>query len=290
MSTKTGVSRRCIDKLKLSIEATGEAYFEFARRGRQSKLNREQEDHVLDYLRFCPTSFHQETAWFIEDEFDIEVDENWVCDMLERRKFSRKTAERVALEQNDELREEFEIQQKSMPIHRVCCIDESASNERTGWRKYGYSPVGTPCKDKGGAKRSKRWSVLPAITYNGYLPQPLVYQGSITSEIVEDWVEDRVIPQLSRGMFLVMDNASIHRSARMRAICEEHGIVLVHLPPYSPNFNPIELSFSSLKAWVKRNIREAGAFATFGHFMEYAVEQLDTTTHAKAWFWSCGYR
>lgn len=91
-------------------------------------------------------------------------------------------------------------------------------------------------------------------------------------------------------MFLVIDNAPTYRNDWLRDICHTAGIELVKLPPYSPNFNPIELSFSSLKAWIRRNFQEADCFETFGHFMDYAISQIDVQTHAPAWFWSCGYR
>lgn len=290
VSTITDISRRCIDKLKNNIVLYGEPYPAHITQGRPSLLTSGQEELVLDYVVGYPTVMHQELAWFIWDEFHIDVDEKWCSRLLIRRNLTRKKAERVALEQNPILRAEFEEKMKGMPADRVCCVDESSSNERTGWRKFGYSLIGTPCKDQGGAKRSKRWSCLPAITTKGYLPHPLVYQGSITAEMFEDWIEFRVLPELDEGMFLVMDNAPIHRTDRMETICRAAGVTLVKLPPYSPNFNPIELSFSSLKSWVRRHIRDADAFETFGHFMEHAIAVLDTKTHAPAWFWSCGYR
>lgn len=72
-------------------------------------------------------------------------------------------------------------------------------------------------------------------------------------------------------MFLVIDNAPIYRNGRLDDICYAIGIELVKLPPYSPDFNPIELSFSSLKLWIRRNYREAECFNTFGHFIDYAI-------------------
>lgn len=54
-------------------------------------------------------------------------------------------------------------------------------------------------------------------------------------------------------MFLLMDNAPIHRNGRLDDICYAASIKLVKLPPYSLEFNLIELSFSSLKAWIRRN-------------------------------------
>jgi transposase len=52
---------------------------------------------------------------------------------------------------------------------------------------------------------------------------------------------------------LVLDNASIHRSPRLRELCEAYSVALEFLPPYSPDFNPIEATFHNLKAWIQRN-------------------------------------
>ena len=52
---------------------------------------------------------------------------------------------------------------------------------------------------------------------------------------------------------LIMDNASIHKSAGVRALCDEFGVGLEFLPPYSPDYNPIEESFAELKVWTKKS-------------------------------------
>lgn len=140
-----------------------------------------------------------------------------------------------------------------MPIHRICCVNKSVTNECTRQRKYGFLPTNTLYKDQGSTKRSKRISVLLAITTKGYMRYPLIYQGSITIEQFEDQIEYTVILQLNRGMFLVIDNALIYRNYRLRDICDAASIELVKLPPYLPNYNLIELLFSYLKVQVKRN-------------------------------------
>lgn len=287
---KTNISRTCIAKIRDNVRVTGQAYPpSMVKQGRPRLLLEEQEQWVMQYLRDRPTSYYDEIQWFINDEFDIVVSERYVGDLIKRRGFSRKKAQRVAEEACQELRDDWRERQRTMPAHRVCVVDESANNERTGWRKYGYSPVGTPCKDKGGAKRSERWSFLPAMVDNGYLPEPLIVQGAITSEAFELWLEYNVIPHLDRGSFLVMDNASIHRSERVKQLCEQAGIRLEYLPPYSPDFNPIELSFNVFKQWVKRNIQDAGCFSTFGDFLRHGALTANINTHAAAWFWQCGY-
>jgi len=54
-------------------------------------------------------------------------------------------------------------------------------------------------------------------------------------------------------------------------MCEERGVLLKFLPPYSLDFNPIENTFKDLKAWIKRNYRLAADFEDFGNFLEFSV-------------------
>ena len=68
-------------------------------------------------------------------------------------------------------------------------------------------------------------------------------------------------------LVLILDNASIHKSTRLRELCEEYGVLLRFLPPYSPDFNPIEATFKDIKAWIKRNHRLMEDFVSFEAFL-----------------------
>ena len=75
-----------------------------------------------------------------------------------------------------------------------------------------------------------------------------------------------------------MDNASIHWSEELRIMCQDANVLLVHLPPYSPDFNPIETSFSILKAWIKRHSSLIDSYTEetggFGRFLEDALQAI----------------
>jgi transposase len=70
-----------------------------------------------------------------------------------------------------------------------------------------------------------------------------------------------------------MDNASFHRSERVKAMCDEAGVKLVFLPPYSPDLNPIEEFFSDLKRFIKKNWQayESDSGQDFGAFLEWCI-------------------
>lgn len=80
----------------------------------------------------------------------------------------------------------------------------------------------------------------------------------------------------ARRTVIILDNASSHTNDRIREAVEAYGCIVKYLPPYSPDFNPIELSFSSLKAWVRRYEAEIWPKfeGDFGEFLRYAVMRI----------------
>jgi hypothetical protein len=95
----------------------------------------------------------------------------------------------------------------------IVAVDESACNERTGDQKYSWSPLNEPVELVYNFKRLERWSLLPAMTVDGYLSY-MIFQGSITSGIIEHFLEFEVLPHCNpypgRNSVIVLDNASIH--------------------------------------------------------------------------------
>jgi transposase len=78
----------------------------------------------------------------------------------------------------------------------------------------------------------------------------LVVEGSTNRIVFETYLEDVLCPTLKRGQVVVMDNLSSHKGERVRELIEGKGWELIYLPPYSPDFNPIEQAFSKLKSYL----------------------------------------
>ena len=129
-------------------------------------------------------------------------------------------------------------------------------------------------------RRSKRWSILPAFTVDGYIAWE-VHQGSITALIFNDFVLNHVLPHCTADggprSVLVLDNARIHWNDDLIQMCEAANVTLARLPPYSPDFNPIETSFALLKAWIRRNgemsLSYTEVYGGFGQFLRDAVKE-----------------
>ena len=82
---------------------------------------------------------------------------------------------------------------------------------------------------------------------NGQWLAPETFEGTCDAKRVNEWLEQKLIPVLKTPSVVVMDNASFHKKKQIKAILKKHGHALLPLPPYSPDFNPIENSFGALK-------------------------------------------
>jgi transposase len=247
--------------------------------------------HLLDFLEDNPTAYLDEMRQFLYDEYELEASIATINRTLKRAKWSRKAVQARAAERSEPLRRAWQGIQKQYDSDQLIFLDESASSERTGDRKYGWSPLNLICEQSRPLKRSERWSILPALAEDGYLDWT-IFQGSITAVLFLEFVRDRVLPHCSAypgpRSVLILDNASIHKSAELRCMCEEKGVLLKFLPPYSPDFNPIENTFKDLKAWIRKNHVLAADFDDFGDFLEFAVGQCKGS-NARQHFRHAGY-
>ena len=129
-------------------------------------------------------------------------------------------------------------------------VDESGLEE-TLCREYGRSLRGQrACGEKTG-KRTARTSIIAGLC--GKKPiAPFYFGGYCNTEVILSWVEKVLIPELKPGQTIIWDNASFHKSPRIKALIESAGCKLLFLPPYSPDFNPIEHWWAKLKAMIRR--------------------------------------
>ena len=114
----------------------------------------------------------------------------------------------------------------------------------------------------------------------------LVYEGGTDVPVLEAFIDGELSKVLRRGDVLVMDNLSSHKSALIEQKLAELGVTLAFLPPYSPDFNPIENMFAKLKAYLKKVMQTATA-----PLWQLIGEALATITPADtiAFFRHCGY-
>lgn len=118
-------------------------------------------------------------------------------------------------------------------------------------RDMARSLKGTRAYDFESLYRGKRVNVIGAMSLKNLLSVKPLAQ-SLTGEQFKEFLRDELIPKLCPGAVLVMDNLRAHKVAGVQELLADAGIKVVYLPPYSPEFNPIEHLWWELKAFVRR--------------------------------------
>ena len=153
-------------------------------------------------------------------------------------------------------------------------------------RRYGRSPCGTRLRDHAPFGHWDTHTVVAALRLEG-LGAPAVFNGPIDNPSFLAYIEQVLVPTLRPGDIVVLDNLAVHKQPEVRTAIEAVGAHLRFLPPYSPDFNPIELAFAKLKAVLR-----AARPRTFDHVCALIAAALDLFTPAECrnFVRHCGYR
>lgn len=123
------------------------------------------------------------------------------------------------------------------------------------------------------------------LRLNG-IAAPMLLDGPMNGATFKAYVEQVLVPDLNPGDIVVMDNLPAHKVAGIRQAIEAAGVTLLYLPPYSPDFNPIEMAFSKLKALLRK--AAARTKDDLWDAIASAIEAF-TPTECKNYFAAAGY-
>ena len=187
------------------------------------------------------------------------------------KRLRRAFAKRVKQELNPQLKHLKFIDEMGTNLGQTRLMGRAAPGERVVEATPGYS--GT------------HYTVVAALGRNG-VHAPWVLEGPMTSATFEIYVKQVLAPTLRVGDMVITDNLSAHKSAAVRSAIEARHAQLVFLPPYSPDFNPIELCWSK----VKTALRAAKA-RTDAALMQALLDAFDSVVRSdiQAWFAHDGY-
>lgn len=129
---------------------------------------------------------------------------------------------------------------------RLVFLDETGANARMT-RRYGRAPRGERLVDAVPHGHWKTTTFVAALRADG-LVAPMVIDGAMNGGLFVAYAEQVLVPALRPGDVVVMDNLASHKRAGAVRAIEGAGCTVVHLPPYSPDDNPIEQAFAKVKA------------------------------------------
>ncbi len=163
-------------------------------------------------------------------------------------------------------------------------VDETSTN-LTYCRRYARAAGGQRAHQATPLHGGPNVTLVAALTPNG-LQAAMTVSGAVNGEVFAAYLDQVLGPTLVPGDVVVLDNLPAHKVAGLVELVEARGARLLYLPPYSPDFNPIELAFSKLKTWLRTaQARTREALETV---IQTATEWI-TERDAKNWFDHCGY-
>ena len=172
----------------------------------------------------------------------------------------------------------------SLDVANVHALDESGV--RVGeTRSHGLSKPGQRIEE---AVRHRHWEVvtmLGTLSLSG-ISTMVTIEGAIDGDMFLAYVEQMLVPVLVAGAIVIMDNLRVHKRAAAIAAIERAGARVLFLPPYSPDFNPIEHAWSKIKAIVRG--KKAKTRAELDAAIAAAIAAI-TASDARGWFEHCGY-
>jgi transposase len=165
---------------------------------------------------------------------------------------AKKTAHASEQDRPDVLKQReawFEYQLDLDP-ERLVFVDESGLSTNMA-RRYGRAPRGQRCRAGVPHGHWKTTTFCAGLRRSGFTA-PLVLDGPMTGETFLAWVQQFLVPTLKPGDVVILDNLPAHKVAGVCEAVERAGARLLFLPPYSPDFNPIENAFAKLKALLRK--------------------------------------
>ena len=258
------------------------------------KLDTDDEFFVISMVLENPSLQLGELCAAVQDfSGKDKVSASTVCRLLKRNGLTRKKIQRVALQRSATLRGMFMSSILMYGRDMLVWVDETGCNRKDFFRKYGYSYKGYRAHCHSLLQRGQRINAMAALSSRGVLDVKLT-SSNVNGDIFCQWIKGDLIPYmltydgLNPLSILLMDNCSVHHVDSVKEALREVGILVRYLPPYSPDFNPCEESFSFVKAFLKDH-EELMDLVDPSTLIQAAFENI-TVHHCNAWISDCGYQ
>lgn len=135
-------------------------------------------------------------------------------------------------------------------------VDESGVDDNIV-PQYGWAEKGIRSYAEQSGFRTKRLSIVAGYEYGTKsIVAPFEYEGYTDTKLFNNWFTQELLPNLKSGQFVVLDNASFHKSPLLKIEAAKYGVTLIYLPAYSPDLNPIEKFWANLKRNIRKIIKK----------------------------------
>ena len=263
------------------------------RRPNSRKLDDLHELYILGIIADNPGLYLHEVTCRIKEATNVVVDGSTVCRLLRRNGFTRKKIVQTAKQRCSEYRARFMADIFAYNKDMLVFIDETGSDRRDQIRRSGYALRGEAPVYHRLLARGKRISAIAAISCDGLLEYELV-TGTVNGQTFLEFVRGTLIPQMlpfdgsNKRSIAILDNCSIHHISEVVEEFRRAGILVIFLPPYSPDYMPIELCFSYIKYYLKSHDEILQAIRDPKVIIKSAFDSV-TKEQCNNWITRCGY-
>ena len=147
-------------------------------------------------------------------------------------------------------RTEWRRMQRMMHAASLVFLDESGVNTNLT-RRYGRAKGKARVKDSTPLNTPKTTTIVSSVRLDG-TTVPKFLSGAMNGSMFLEYIQQELAPSLHAGDLVIMDNLRCHKVEGVKEAIQQAGAQLLYLPPYSPDFNPIEMMWSKLKAILRK--------------------------------------
>ena len=253
LAKRFNVAKSFVQKLLKQWRETGNLEPRRSSGGQKLKLSSSQIICVGDWVSEKNDITLKEIKKRLEEQEKVKVSLATICRILQSLNLTRKKKTLQASERNTDrvqnLRREYREKVRDIPAEDLIFVDEAASNLGMTLA-YGRAEKGKRAYSSAPCNRGENVSMVAAIALKGLLALVQIL-GATKGIQFEAFIANVLVPLLWAGACVIMDNAKIHQEEYIRPLIEETGAKLIFLPPYSPDFSPIENCWSKIKQILK---------------------------------------
>ena len=256
-------------------------------------LNQHEELFVVRLVLNKGSLYLKEVCQVVNEMFHIQVSLSTICRVLQRYGITCKNIRQVASQRSESLWGRFMKNCLLFNRHMFVFADETGSDNRNTMQKFGYALRGVTPLCHRVLCRGRRINAVSAISTNGVLATEFT-TSTASGEFFFDFLRGTLLPLMhafdgqSAQSILVLDNSAIHHIDEVKAVTQQFGILLLFLPAYSPDLNPIEEAFSFVKQHLKEHDELLQATTDTIDVIKQAFDAI-TPSHCNSWISHAGY-
>ena len=287
------VSAATVYRVNVRFEQTGEVDPQdpHKRRPYLRQLDQHNEIYMVGLVLQNPTIYLSEVCSKIYDECGLQASPSTICRLLFSYGITHKKVGYVALQRCNSLRGAYMAQSFMFTTDKFVWIDETGTDARDQSRKYGYALRGQRPVVHHFHSRGRRVNAIAAISSSGLVTVELT-QSTVDKEVFFNFVRSSLIPNMMvyDGSVAVMDNLSVHHAQEVLDLFHQAGVMVLFLPPYSPDLNPIEEAFSYVKSYLREHshLLQALPYMYTQDIIKAAFHSI-TPELCRSWIYHSGY-